>query len=380
MRYRRIPAMLAVAALSACSPPAAELYSGTVQSPSAAVGSTIGGRVTAVLAQDGARVGAGQVLVRLDDAQLRAQLAQAREQSRAAAATLADLIAGPRPEELDRARAQAAAAREAFDSARATQAIQIRIARGSLAQAQAQLADARAAAADAAADAGRTRRLYATGDVSAQSRDAADAKAARAAAQVAAAAAAVANARRQVRSVQQTAPRASGGALATYDAAAASSALLAAGSRPQTIAQAKASLAAARAAEANAAARLAETVVRAPAAGTIAGLDLHPGDLVAAGAAVATVEEDGEPYVRIFVPQARVGRLRVGSAVNVHPDARPGTTLGGSVEEIDTRAQFTPQNVQTADDRAQLAYGVKVRIHDRAQPLPAGTTAGVTLP
>jgi HlyD family secretion protein len=156
--------------------------------------------------------------------------------------------------------------------------------------------------------------------------------------------------------------------------------LLAAGSRPDALRQAAASLSAARSNVASAQARLNDTIVRAPADGMVSAFDLHVGDLIPAGAVVATIDEDGEPYVRIFVPQSALNHITIGARAIVHLDSQPGISLSGVVEAIDEQAQFTPQNVQTVEDRAALSFGVKVRIHDRDQHVHGGTTATVTLP
>jgi HlyD family secretion protein len=139
----------------------------------------------------------------------------------------------------------------------------------------------------------------------------------------------------------------------------------------------------ARAAQADVAAarvRLDETIVRAPADGVVTALDLHPGDLVAPGASVATIDEAGNPYARIYVPQAQLGRVTVGAHLAVRSDALPGVSFDGVVEQVDSQAQFTPQNVQTASDRAVLSFGVKVRVHDPQRRLHPGTTVEVALP
>ena len=110
------------------------------------------------------------------------------------------------------------------------------------------------------------------------------------------------------------------------------------------------------------------------------GLDLHAGDIVPAGAPVATIDEFGRPWVRIYVAQSDMSRVRVGAGVQLRSDALNGRMLAGTIEAIDTTAQFTPRDVQTAADRADLAFGVKVRINDPNQDLRAGTTVEVALP
>jgi HlyD family secretion protein len=363
---------------AACAGSNGDMFSGTVQAPSAAVGSPVAGRVTAVLAQDGQRLRAGQVLVRFDDVQLRAELENARHAAAAAGAALADLRAGARAPDLARANDQARQARETFENANLSQSRQAAILRAVLAAARAQYADAVTAAKEAHTDAIRARSLFASGDSSGQQRDTADTLEQRTRAQVNAAEAAVQNAQAQLeQATRVTLPRTAAAARAAYDAAQNAYRSIAAGSRPDAIRQAAASLAATESSVARARARLSDTIVRAPADGVVSALDLHVGDLVAPGSAVATIDEDGEPFVRIYVPQSILGRVRVGERVAVQPDSQPAVSLGGTVEAVDAQAQFTPQSVQTADDRATLSFGVKVRIHDREHRVFGGTTATV---
>jgi membrane fusion protein YbhG len=356
-------------------------YSGTLLAPSAAVGSTIGGRVSAVLVSDGAPVSAGDVLVRFDDAQERAALESARGKLAQARAALADLVAGPRSEDLARLQALAAQQRAAYERANLSTSHQLAALRAQVRQAAGQAAEAAAAAREAQRNAQRMRSLYATGDVSQQTRDASSAREAETAAQVRSAQAAVRAARAQLaNAAKATLPEDIAGALAGYRAAQEAYRSLAAGSRPEQIQQAQAAVKAAQGDVADAQARLRETVVRAPASGIVNDLNLYPGDLLAPGAAVATVDETGNPYVRIYVPQSNLNRLRKGQTVRVRSDALPGVTFSGNVEQLDSQAQFTPQNVQTESDRATLAFGVKVRVQDPQRRLHGGTTVEVALP
>ncbi|TAM90318.1 HlyD family efflux transporter periplasmic adaptor subunit, partial [bacterium] len=148
----------------------------------------------------------------------------------------------------------------------------------------------------------------------------------------------------------------------------------------EEIAQARAAVASAQGEVAAARKRLAETVVRAPADGVISALDLHVGDLVTAGMGVATIDEPGDPFVRIYVPQRALGTLKVGRRLDVRAEGLGGRVFEGVVEQIDQQAQFTPQNVQTSEDRANLTFGVKVRVHDPEHVLRGGTTAEVVVP
>ena len=366
---------------SACARHAEDPYSGTLQVPSAAVGSTTGGRIAQVLVGEGDSVRAGRILVRFDDTQQRGALVAATARLGEARSAVADLRAGTRPEDLARAAALADQQRAQYELARGRQPYQTSVSAERVRQARAQLADTRATLRDARTDAGRLRRLAATGDVSAQQRDAAVARASRAAAQVADAAAALDAAQSQFADTADvTLPRTAEGALAGYRAAQAQYRALAAGPRPAQLRQSEAAVGAAEGAVTQAQQQLDETVVRAPADGVVSAFDLHPGDLVAPGASIATIDQTGDPFVRIYVPQSEVGKFALGTKLAVHSDALPGTTFGGVVENVDARAQFTPENVQTQSDRAGLSFGVKVRVADNGHRLHAGTTVGVSFP
>jgi HlyD family secretion protein len=163
-------------------------------------------------------------------------------------------------------------------------------------------------------------------------------------------------------------------------AAEAELALVQAGARPDQIAQARAAVGDASANVAASQARLDEAAVVAPVDGVVDGLDLHPGDLVQAGAPVATVDSYADPWVRIFVAQSDLGRFKIGGAVDALSDAITGRVFSARIESIDSSAQFTPRDVQTASDRADLAFGVKVRIHDPDRVLREGTTVEISSP
>jgi HlyD family secretion protein len=356
-------------------------YSGTLQAPSAAVGSTIGGRVAAVFVREGDSVHRGEVMLQFVDSNERAALAGALGRLAQARAALADLKAGARPEDLARTAALARQQLAEYHAAASTQPYQSTIARNQLHQALAQLSDAQAAAADAHVDAERMRKLFATGDVSAQERDAAVEREARAHAQLVDRIAAVRAARAQrVNTTRVTLPQNALAALAAYHAAEEQHRLLAAGPRPDAVRQAEAAVRSAHADVAAAQARLDDMIVRSPSDGMVTAMDLHAGDLIAPGASIATIDESGNPYARIYVPQKKLGEVRVSAHVQVRSDSLPTARFDGVVEEIDDRAQFTPQDVQTAADREILSFGVKVRVLDPRHQLFPGTTVEVDVP
>ena len=121
-----------------------------------------------------------------------------------------------------------------------------------------------------------------------------------------------------------------------------------------------------------------ETVVKAPAGGVIQSLDLRPGDLVPANRPVASILEPSQLWVRVYVPEPRLGLVRVGQEAAISVDTFKGREFPGRVVEIRDRAEYTPRNVQTVDQRSEQVFGVKVAI-DGAPELKPGMAALVRL-
>jgi multidrug resistance efflux pump len=124
--------------------------------------------------------------------------------------------------------------------------------------------------------------------------------------------------------------------------------------------------------------QFAETEVRAPARGVVQTLDLRPGDIVAANQPVASILESGELWVRVYVPETRLGRVKVGQPVEVYIDTYPERPFAAQVASVRDRAEYTPRNVQTVEQREDQVFAVKLEI-EPAPELKAGMTATVRL-
>ena len=103
-----------------------------------------------------------------------------------------------------------------------------------------------------------------------------------------------------------------------------------------------------------------EAIVRAPAAGLVQSIDLRPGDLVAASQPVATLIEDTQLWVRVYVPEPRLGHVRRGGPARVFVDGFPGRAFPATITEVSPRAEYTPRNIQTLDQRTDQVFAVKV--------------------
>lgn len=365
MSLTRFSTALLILAFAASCAPQMPAYSGTVQTESVAVGSLIGGRVAHVYVVAGMRVRRGTVLLNVDPSMLQAQYDQSTAQLRQAAGRLTELESGSNATSLAYAGALHEQAAAQYSQTVAQVEPQLR-------QQAAAVRDAEAALALARVTYVRNESLAASGDISQQSLDQARSDYRQAVARLTQQRAAYMNL------IQAQLP----GARAVAQAGAAAQAVNVANvenGRTQELAQAQAAVEAARAAVAYDRSRLDEAVITSPADGVVASFNLHPGDLLVPNQQAAIIDTFANPYAYIYASQGDLDKLAYGAHLQVISD-ETGKTYRGTVEAHDRTAQFTPQNVETADQRAELVYGVKVRIADPNHELLDGTTVTVYAP
>jgi RND family efflux transporter MFP subunit len=127
-------------------------------------------------------------------------------------------------------------------------------------------------------------------------------------------------------------------------------------------------------------AQLAEMQVKAPADSILEVLNVKVGDVLPANREAATLLLPQHLWVRVYVPEPWLGRIKVGDQARVRVDSFPGTDFDGVVEQVNRQAEFTPRNVQTVQDRIRQVFGVKVRLPNRDDRLRAGMAADVYFP
>ncbi len=150
------------------------------------------------------------------------------------------------------------------------------------------------------------------------------------------------------------------------------------GARPQEVAQARSQIRAGEHGLEVETQRLARHALRSPIAGTVLDVIAEPGDVLAAGAAVATVADTAHPYVDVFVPQGRTEGLRVGAAATVRVDAS-ARVYRGRVDDVGRRVEFTPRFVFSERERPLMVLRARVRVDDPEGRLHAGVPAIVTI-
>jgi len=127
-------------------------------------------------------------------------------------------------------------------------------------------------------------------------------------------------------------------------------------------------------------AQRAEMQVIAPTDSVLEVLSVKVGDVLPANREVATLLLPQHLWVRVYVPELWLGRIKVGEAVRVRVDSFRNQDFPGTVEQINRQAEFTPRNVQTVEDRIRQVFGVKIRLPNNDDRLRAGMSADVYFP
>jgi len=343
------------------------ILSGTVEADEIHVGSKVGGRIEAVLVKEGQPVKQGEPIIRFERYDLDAKHADALASVAQAEANFQKNLKWSRPEEIAAAKAQADAAWMNYEIARnGPRAQEIDAARADLQAAEADYEVAKVTAA-------RTAQLVRNGVQSRQEYDNAKSAYDRAAARLEAA-------RQKLDLLRAgTRPEEIARAERLFKQAAANRELVAHGARKEDIDAAKAQVERARAALQQIETQLTELEVKAPADAFVEVLQLRPGDLITPGSPVATLVETDRLWVRVYVPEPELGLLQLEKEVAVSVDTFRGQSFQGRIEEIASRGEFTPRNVQTRDERSHQVFGVRVRVDNSARKLRAGMAADVTI-
>lgn len=274
-------------------------------------------RIEAMLVEEGMRVKAGQVLARLETRRLRDRIASLEGEVGAAQAAVTRLKNGTRPEEIDQARASVAAARAEADYA--------------------------------------TQQYTRYTNIYKQSRGAAV----------------------SVGDVDQWRSRHLS-ALANLEEAKKSLVLAEIGPRWEDIAEAEANLLARQKNLDESRNKLKDAELKSPAEAVVRSRLLEPGDMASASRPVFSLAVLTPKWVRAYVAETDLGRVRPGLAASVFTDSFPDKGIPGTVGFISSVAEFTPKTVQTPDLRTALVYEIRIYVEDMDDILRLGMPATVT--
>ncbi|RQW83102.1 MAG: HlyD family efflux transporter periplasmic adaptor subunit [Geobacter sp.] len=285
--------------------------SGNIEVTSVEVSFKIPGRVTERPVDEGALVTRGEIVARLDPADLLHEAASRRAEAQAARAQLTELETGYRKEEI--------------------------------AQADAVLGRIEAEAERLRIDFDRQQHLFKKEVISARDFDAS--RAAHESSQ-----ANVREARERLK-------------------------MLRSGPRKETIDHARARLRGAEAIQALAETRLGYATLVSPVRGLVLSKNIEPGEQVAVGTPVITIGMLDEVWLRAYISETDLGRVQVGQNATVTTDTFPGKKYPGTITFISAEAEFTPKNVQTEKERVKLVYRIKITIPNQANELKPGMPA-----
>jgi HlyD family secretion protein len=307
--------------LGACSGrdgsgPGSLTLSGNIEVNEAQLGFKVPGRVIERLVTEGDRVRSGQLVARLDGTEQQQQLALYRAELAGAEAAYAELQAGSRPQEIAAAEATLHSVEADRDRLRLDFARQKEL-RGK----------------DAIAD-----REF---EASQAELNVAEARSAEAA--------------ERLKLVQ-------------------------AGPRIEEVSQGRARVDQARAAVALAETQVENTRLVSPLDGVVLSKDIEPGEYVSPGTPVVTVADIAHVWVRAYVNQTDLGRVRLGQKVAVHTDTFPDKTYEGTIGFIASEAEFTPKTVQTTKERVKLVFRIKIDLANPNDELKPGMPADAFIP
>lgn len=105
-----------------------------------------------------------------------------------------------------------------------------------------------------------------------------------------------------------------------------------------------------------------DLIVKAPFSGTVATRTAEPGEVVTAGTAIITLVDLNLVYLRGFVPEGQIGKIKLGQPAHVYLDSNPDKPIDAQVSRIDPKATFTPENTYFRDDRVKQVVGLKLQL------------------
>ena len=337
--------------------------SGNIEVTEAQASFRIAGCVQERLVSEGETVKGGQIIARLDNTELAQEVSLRTAEVEAAQAALAELLAGCRVEEIAQAEASFERAQSRLNELLAGSRSQ------EIAAADAEVRRAKAETERLRLEEERAKKLYNGGFISDQEHDLA-----RTNYEVARA--------RQKETEENLKLVKEGPRKEEIEQARAASReakerliLVRKGPRSETIDQARARLKQAVKSLSLAETRLGYATLVSPLSGVVLSKNVEPGEYVAPGTPVVTVGDLENVWLRAYINETDLGRVKVGQGARVTTDSYPGKIYEGKISFIASEAEFTPKNVQTEKERVKLVYRVKVDIRNPNMELKPGMPA-----
>jgi len=103
------------------------------------------------------------------------------------------------------------------------------------------------------------------------------------------------------------------------------------------------------------------------------------GEVLAPGTSIVTVGDIDHPWLRGYINETDLGKVKLGSIAHVTTDSYPGKSYTGHVTFIASEAEFTPKQIQTAQERVKLVYRIKIEVANPAHELKSNMPADAEL-
>lgn len=373
--------------LSGCSllDDANSTISGTIEAEELPIIAEAGGSITAIGVEEGAVLRKQQVIAQIDKMSYQLAVQEAEAVLAQATAKLEEAKAGTRNQMIQKSLAavQQADANILLSTARQKQAdANLERAKGLLAQAESQLQGAKRTLAYQQGRLQEAEQLYKSGAIAKRDYDTQKEAVNVAETQVQQLTAQAAASRSQYMSAHsdlEAAKAQAGTARATLASASAELDLLQEGSTDYTLRQLIAAQKQAKAKVEQAKLQLAKTTVVAPEDGILLRKNVTQGEVAKAGATLFTMMKKDQLKLKVYIPEAELGSVHVGQQVGIKVDAYPDETFSGVVSSIADKAEFTPKNVQTQDERTKLVFAVTIRLKNGYDKVKPGMPADVLL-
>ncbi|HDO35939.1 MAG TPA: HlyD family efflux transporter periplasmic adaptor subunit [Nitrospirae bacterium] len=291
------------------------IASGNVEVTEVDMGFKHPGRVTELYTDEGRRVKKGQILAVLDKAELESMVQERKARLNEAVVKLQELRAGSRPQQIEKARADVGYAEAVFSNAKN--------------------------------DYERDRFLFENGAISARQMDASE--------------------------------KAYQVSLSRYRHAKEALSLVQEGPRKEELKAQQMRVQQAEAALRASEERLKETMIYAPVSGVILRKYVEAGETVAGGMPVYTIGDLKNPWIKVYIKEDRLGLVKLGQKAMVTTDSYPGKIYEGAITRISSKAEFTPKNVQTEEERVKLVFGVEISVNNEKDELKPGMPADVRI-
>jgi HlyD family secretion protein len=115
--------------------------------------------------------------------------------------------------------------------------------------------------------------------------------------------------------------------------------------------------------------QIGDTTIVAPIEGVVLVKSAEAGEVVAAGTTIVSLGDLAHPWLRAYINETDLGRVKLGGKVRLSTDSFPGKTYDGHISFISSEAEFTPKQIQTKEERVKLVYRIKIDVENPHQEL-----------